>query len=177
MIIKGLLTTSIVASAFCLASAQSGQGAVSTHTSKLEWCEGLKDVSVYLKPKYNLINTWDQEFGAMVRVLYDGNFVAVTNFCYDPLYPVAFNRAPRYSAGLQFTYYFTQAPMPVGVYTKPKYDLFSHWKEESGVTTRLYTSKSLIISTNLAYVWNYPYISGQAPNWLALINFQFPLGR
>jgi len=167
MIVKGLVSAGVLASGVCLAAAQS---------APLQWFDGLKDVSLYLKPKFNLIKTWDQEFGVMARVAHEGNFAVVANVTYDPVYPVAFNREPRFSAGLQFTYIFTHEPLPIGVYTKPKYDLFSHWKQESGVTARLFTSRSLIISTNLAYVWNYPYIKGQTPNWLALINFQFPLG-
>lgn len=144
---------------------------------KLKWIDGLKDVSLYLKPKYDLVRTWDQEFGVVSTLARYGNLSEVTNFCYDPTYPIDFHSRPKYSLGFQFVYSFIPGPTRIGVYTKPKYNLVNLWKEESGVTARLYNSKSLVVSTNLAYVFNYPYISHKKPNWLALVSFAFPLSR
>ena len=144
-------------------------------TPGVKWFDGLGDVSLYLKPKYNLVNQWDQEFGILAVVARYGNWSAVTNFAYDPYYPIRFDQEPRFTAGMQFTYTFLHQPIGLGAYTKPKYNFENTWKEESGITSTFFRSRRLVISSNVAYVWNYPYVTGQKPSWLALVNFQFPL--
>lgn len=146
-------------------------------TPQLQWLDGLKDVQLYLKPKFDLVRTFDQEFGVQATVVRDGNLALQTNFCYDPTYPIEFNKNPRYSLGFAFIYYLEPLPLNLGIYTKPKYNMVNVWKEETGLTTRLFTSRSLVISANAAYVYNYPCIANRKPNWLALINFQFPLSH
>jgi hypothetical protein len=145
--------------------------------AKPHWINSLKDVQLYLKPKYNLIRTWDQEFGVQASVFKEGNFLLQSNLCYDPNYPIDFHSKPHYSLGFAFVYYFAPLPFKPGIYTKPKYNLVNLWKQETGLTLRLFTSRSFVVSANAAYVYNYPYIAGQKPNWLGLVNFQFPLGH
>jgi len=135
------------------------------------------DVQFYLKPKYNGVRSWDQEFGFQATMYKHGNVAEVTNFCYDPTYPLRIDQKPRWSLGFQVNYYLTQLPWKVAIYTKPKASPLPYvWKDESGFTWRFYTSRSLIVSSNLAYVFNIPYHHGQLPQWLALVNIQFPLG-
>lgn len=141
------------------------------------WLHKWSDVQLYLKPKYNGIRTWDQEFGIQATTYKSGNFSQVTNFAYDPTYPIRLNQKPRFSVGMQFNYYLTKLPWRVAVYTKPKASPFPYtYKDESGFTWRFYTSKNFIVSSNLAYVFNIPFHQKDKPQWLALVNFQFPLG-
>ena len=144
---------------------------------KLTFIDNARDVQLYLKPKYNLVRTWDQEFGIQATLARYGNLSEVTNFCYDPLYPINLDKKPRFSVGFQIAYTFTGLPSKISVYTKTKELMTGPWKQESGFSMRLYTSKSLIVSTSLAYVYNYPYRSHQKPQYLSLVNLQFPLGR
>jgi hypothetical protein len=144
---------------------------------KLTFINSAKDVQLYLKPKYNLVRTWDQEFGIQAVLARYGNLSQTTNFADDPLYPINFNKKPRFTVGFQVTYSFTSLPTKLGVYTKTKELLIGPWKQESGITGRLFTAKSFYVTANLAYVYNYPYKSGQKPQWLSLINIQVPLGR
>lgn len=135
------------------------------------------DVQLYLKPKYNGVRSWDQEFGVQATMVKYGNFAEVTNFAYDPTYMIRFDQKPRFTVGLQFNYFLTPLPWKLAIYTKPKAAPFPYtYKEESGFTWRFYTSKNLIVSSNLAYVNNLPFHQHDKPQWLALVNIQFPLG-
>ncbi len=144
---------------------------------RLTWIKYGRDVQLYLKPKYDLFHKWDQEAGIQATLARYGNFSEATNFCYDPTYPIRFDQKPRWGLGFQFNYYFTTLPTKLAFYTKPKTTIGGVWKEESGITGRLYTSPDLIVTANLAYVLNWHYSLGQKPQWLALVNFQVPLGR
>ena len=135
------------------------------------------DVQLYLKPKYNLVRSWDQELGIQATLFHYGNFAEVTNFAYDPTYMIRFDQKPHFTMGAQFTYYLMPLPWKIGIYTKPKASPFPYtYKDESGVTWRFYTSKRLIVTSNLAYVFTFPFHTSAKPQWLALVNFQFPLG-
>jgi len=135
------------------------------------------DVCLYLKPKYNLVSSFDQEFGIQATLFRHGNFAEITNFAYDPTYMIRLDQKPRFTMGAQFTYYMTPLPWKIGIYTKPKSSPFPYtYKDESGFTWRFYTSKNLIVTSNLAYVFTFPFQSSAKPQWLALVNIQFPLG-
>ncbi len=136
-----------------------------------------RDVQLYLKPKFDLFRKWDQEAGIQATFARFGNWSEVTNLCYDPTYPIRFDQKPRFSVGFQFNYFFTTLPTKLALYTKPKTVIGTLWKEETGITGRLYSSPDLIVSANLAYVYNWHYSTRQKPQYLALVNFQVPLGR
>jgi len=135
------------------------------------------DVQLYLKTKYNFVRTWDQEFGVAASLVRYGNGSLIGALSYDPTYPISFHKKPRICAGFQFTYTFTSGPEKLGVYTKPKTTFLGLWKEETGLTGRLYASKSLIVSANLATIFDYPYKSNAKPQFVGGICFGFPLGR
>jgi hypothetical protein len=142
----------------------------------LKWINDWKDVQLYLKPKFNGIRSWDQEFGIQATIAKYGNWTESLNFSYDPSYPIRLDQKPRLSLGEQTTYFFTKLPSKLGVYTKFKPSPFPYtWKQESGFTGRLYTSRSLIVSANAAYMFTYPFRSSAKPQFLFLVNFQFPL--
>ena len=135
------------------------------------------DVQVYLKPKYNFVRSWDQEIGIQATMFRYGNFAETTNFAYDPTYMIRSDQKPRFTLGAQFNYFVTNLPWKVAVYTKPKASPFPYtYRDESGVTWRFYTSKNLIVTSNLAYVFTFPLQRSAKPQWLALLNIQFPLG-
>jgi hypothetical protein len=81
----------------------------------LVWFGGLEDPSLYLKPRFNTPNSWDQQFGLRAKIVKDGNFSADYLIAYDPLYPIKFDIHPRWTTGVQFAYFFTNMPIPVGV--------------------------------------------------------------
>src|SRR5579872_22406 len=119
------------AAPFLLATASQADGLQLIH----KW----SDVQLYLKPKFNGISSWDQEFGIQATVLKKGNFAEQINFTYDPTYPVRWDKKPRFSLGFQSTYFFTKLPWKFGIYTKPKASPLPYtWKEETGLTWRLY---------------------------------------
>jgi hypothetical protein len=147
------------------------------HADDLKLIKNWKDVQLYLKPKSNLVGTWDQELGIQATLFRYGNVAEVTNFAYDPTYQIRFDQKPRFTVGFQFNYFLTNLPWKVSVYTKPKASPLPYtWKDESGFGWRFYTSKNLVISSALAYVFTIPFHSTSKPQWLALVNFSFPLG-
>ncbi|MHB8637908.1 MAG: hypothetical protein ACYC96_15710 [Fimbriimonadaceae bacterium] len=146
------------------------------HADGLKFIHNWRDVQLYLKPKYDLVRTFDQEFGIVATVAQDGNFREAVNFCYDPTYPIRLNQKPHYAIGAQTTYIFMHSKQLPGIYTKIKSNFVGVWKEESGFTARVFTSPRVIVSANLAWLFTYPYKSSAKPQWLALVNFQFPLG-
>ena len=99
---------------------------------KLQLISGLKDVSIYTKTKYDLFRQWDQEFGVLATVAKYGNAAATPYAAYDPIYPISFDKRPRWSSGLTLVYYFQPKPIRLGIYTKPKYDFVRTWKQETG---------------------------------------------
>jgi hypothetical protein len=136
-----------------------------------------KDVQLYVKPKFNGISQWDQEVGVQAKLLCYGRFSEVTNAAIDPTYPIRFDSKPRFTVGLAFGYQLLNDASKLTVYTKPKASPLPYtWKEESGFSVRLYTSRFLNINTNAAYVFNLPFHQNAKPQWLGLVNFQFPLG-
>jgi len=152
-------------------------GSAHRRAPELTFIKSLKDVQLSLKPKYNMVCAWDQEFGIQATMLRYGSFCEATNFCYDPTYPIDLDKKPRFSVGFQVVYTFTTLPSKLGIYTKSKNNLVGLWKQETGLTGRLYSSRSFIVSANVACVFNYPESSHQKPQWLGLVNFQFPLGH
>lgn len=149
----------------------------SSHSPHLTFINSGKDVQLYVKTKYDLFHTWDQEFGIQATLFRYGNLAEGTNLCFDPKYPIRLDQKPRFSIGFQLSYLLVPSALKLAVYTKIKTIFGSVWKEESGVTFRLYTSPDLIISSNLAYIYNWGYSPRQKPQYVALVNFQFPLGR
>ncbi len=137
-----------------------------------------KDVQLYLKPKTGFLGNWDQEFGIQATVWRSGNLSGVLNFAYDPTYDIRLDQKPRFTLGAQLGYMFVAHPFPVTIYDKPKASPFPYtYKNESGLSLRFYDTPWLKINTNLAYVFTFPFKNNQKPQFLGLVNFQFPLGR
>lgn len=142
------------------------------------WIHKWKDVQFYLKPKTGFIGNWDQEIGLQATVYRSGNLSEVLNFAYDPTYNIRLDQKPRFTMGAQTGYMFLVHPFPVTIYDKPKASPFPYtYKNESGLSVRFYDTPFLKINANLAYVFTFPFKNNQKPQYLGLINFQFPLGR
>jgi hypothetical protein len=141
------------------------------------WIKKNKDVQFYLKTRNNLVSTWDQEIGLQATVYRKSKFSLQLNTAYDPVYPISFNKKPRFTVGTSFGYTILDKPYRVTIYDKPKYDYVRTWKNETGIAVRLYNSPAMSVTANLAYVSTSPYYAKGKPGYLGLINLAFPLGR
>ena len=165
MNVKALLIAATVATA-TIASAD-----------QIQWINSWRDVQGYLKPKYDMVRTFDQEFGVQATVAKYGRFREQLNFTWDPTYPIRLGGSkPRWSFGEQTTYLLNTGRYQPGIYTKFKNNLIGTWKDESGVTAHIFSYKRNYMSANFAYIYNLPFSHTAKPQWLALVNFVFPLG-
>ena len=151
-------------------------GFAAADTAQLQWFHDLSDLSIYVKPRFSTPNQWDQQFGIRAKLLRYGNFSAEYSLAYDPFYPVKFNTEPRWTTGIQFAYFFVRAPIPIAVYTTPKYNLYNQWKEEFGLNFRIVSKPRYYISSSLDYQVPYPYAEKSKPVFQASLTLGFPLG-
>lgn len=166
----------IVKSLLLLAALLPGATQVFADAPKLQLIHSWKDVQLYTKTKYDLVRNWDQEIGFQSTVAKFGNLRESLNICYDPVYPIKFNTIPRFAIGAQTTYVFAPGPLQPGIYTKTKSNFLGQWKQETGFTFRLYTSRSFFITSNVAWLFTYPFNSSAKPQWLWLATLAIPLG-
>jgi hypothetical protein len=172
---RGVIVKTCLSIAFAASIAVAGAEDPFAHSP---WLHKWKDVQFYLKPKTGFIGNWDQEIGLQATIYRSGNYSNVINTAYDPTYNIRLDQKPRFTVGLQFGYQIIAHPFPITIYDKPKEALIPYvYKNESGISAKIYDSPALKISTNLAYVFTFPYRNNQKPQFLGLINFQFPLGR
>ena len=146
------------------------------HADDIKLIKSWHDVQLYLKPKYDAVRTFDQEFGIQATLAKYGNLTEQVNACYDPTYPVRFGSKPRFSIGEQTNYIFLPNKYKPAFYTKFKNNLIGTWKEETGITGKLLTSQRVCVSANFAWLYTLPFKSTAKPQWLALVNINFPLG-
>jgi hypothetical protein len=137
--------------------------------------KGIDDLSIYLKPRFSTPNVWDQQVGLRARLVKFGNASAEYSIAYDPYYPIKFDVKPRWTTGVQFAYFFTQAPIPIGVYTTPKYNLVNSWKEEFGLNFRIIQKPRYYVNSSVDYQANFPYVDKGKPTFQASLTVGFPL--
>ncbi|HLK14878.1 MAG TPA: hypothetical protein VKT78_08740 [Fimbriimonadaceae bacterium] len=152
-----------------------GVASLAAHADGVKFIKDWSDVQLYLKPKNNLVRTWDQEFGIQACVAKYGNLREQLNACYDPTYPIHFHSKPIFSIGEQTNYVLAPIKQQPAIYTKFKANFLGVWKEETGFTAKLYGSRSVNVSANLSYQYQIPLKSTAKPQWLALLNVNFPL--
>jgi hypothetical protein len=148
----------------------------SAQQSGTQYFRGLADLSLYLKPRFNTPNLWDQQGGLRARLMRSGNASAEYSLAYDPYYPIKFNNIPRWTTGIQFAYFFTKLPIPIAVYTTPKYNLVNTWKEEFGLNFRFLQTRRVYVNSSLDYQPTFPYVEKQKSVFQASLTVGFPLG-
>jgi hypothetical protein len=144
--------------------------------AKPQWLNGLSDLSVFLKPRFSSPSTWDQQFGLRARIVRYGNFSSEYSFAYDPNYPIKLDIKPKWTTGVQFAYFFTHAPFPIGVYTTPKYSLVNSWKEELGLNARFLNTPRIYVNSAIDYQASYPFLKESKPVFQASLTVGFPFG-
>ncbi|MHB8638112.1 MAG: hypothetical protein ACYC96_16770 [Fimbriimonadaceae bacterium] len=140
----------------------------------LQTCFGLRGIQLYVKPKFDLHATWDQEFGFQEKVLKCGNLSEKVNFGYDPAFPWHGARVGA-NVGLQTSYKLARHGS-LSVYTKLNHNLIQSWKQSFGVKRHVWSYRRNYVSVSVAYRFAYPFIQHRKPSWVAQASFVVPLG-
>jgi hypothetical protein len=147
-----------------------------TPQPKPEFFTGLKDLSIYLKPRFNTPNLWDQQVGVRAKIVRYGNLSSEFSIAYDPYYPIKWDIKPKWTSGIQVAYFFAKDPFPIGVYTTPKYNLVNGWKQEAGFNFRFISKPQYYVNSSVDYQIPYPYAEKSKPTFQGSLTIGFPLG-
>jgi hypothetical protein len=151
-------------------------GSASAQQSKPQFLDSLADLSVYTKPRFDSPYRWDEAFGLRAKLARYGNASAEFSIAYDPYLPIKYSIDPKWTSGIQFAYFFTKAPFPIGIYTTPKFNLINVWSQEFGLNLRLLNTRRVYVNSSIDDQITYPFVHKAPPTFQASLTVGFPLG-